>query len=244
MPLPTIVPPTFTSTFPDGSKFTYRQFNTEEQKNLLIVANSSDEANLVTNMVNLVDACTFNKFDFRNRPVADFEKAFLAIRAQSVNDVIELTYRCTHQIDKPIVGDPDGNTERKECGHRSSKEIKFLDLVTFSEPPNPLIDITDTIKMKMKPVTMGDIIDGITNGDTTDYLRSKVECVIDGDEVYTEFTSEEFKEFSNNFPTSAQELIVDYFDNYSKALLKIPTKCKRCGNEAEIVIEGAVNFFG
>lgn len=236
MALPTIKRPTFTDTFPNSNtKYTYVPFDTAEQKCVLIAAqgDSDSESNLIENLVNMVDSCTFNKHDLRSKPVAWFERALLAVRSKSVGEVVEIGYRCLHE-----------HADGTVCNHRNNMNVPFLEKTTFTDEKNPLIDVDETIKIKFKHVTMQDIIDGANVADDAEFLFKKVECVIDGEEIYSDFTLDEFRSWLGSVPPSATEKMEEFFSDYSHAELVIPTRCKKCGNTSEIKIVGAVNFFG
>ena len=206
MALPVIKHPTYTDKFPNtNTEFKYWPFDTSEQKSVLVAAEGGGEENLISNLVDMVDACTFGKHDIRNKPVAWFEKALLAIRSKAVGEVIEIGFRCLNEVDG------------KTCNQRNTTAVPFLEKTVFTEEPNGLIDINDEIKIKFKPVTMQDIIEGQSLKDDATFMFSKVECVLEGEQVYTDFTLEEFTEFAKNFPPKAQEQIIEFFTNYSHA---------------------------
>lgn len=232
MALPKIDKPIFTETFPNSkSKFTFRPFDVLEQKNVLIAAQGGTENELLENLVTLVDNCTFNKHDFRNRRVADFEKAFLSIRSKSVGELIEVSYRCLNTHDDGTV-----------CNQRNTKEVYFLKDVIFTDEPDSIIKVNETIKIKLKPISIQDALDSLDFNDNNSVFR-KIEWVSEGEEIYTEFTEEEFDSFAKDIPIPVVEKITDYFNNQSVASLDINTACKKCGNKSTIEIRGAVNFF-
>lgn len=231
MALPKINSPIFTVELPHSNKqVKYRPFTVEEQKHMLIAAQGGNEADLLLNIVQLVDACTFNKHDFLNKPIADFEKVFLAIRSKAVGEVIEINYRCTNVVDDA------------KCNHRNRVDVDFMKMTKFTETPNALIDITEDIKIKLSDTTMNDVIQGYDLG-SVEILKEKIEFVSEGEEIITEFELDELKEFIDSVPVAAATKIVEYFNNQSVALLHIPTKCKKCGCESHIDVKGAVNFF-
>lgn len=238
MSLPKINKPTFIEKFPNSeTTFSYRPFDVMEQKSVLIAAQGGNDKDVIQNMVNLVDACTFNKFDFGNRPIADFEKAFLVIRSKAVGEVIEIAYKCLHTPESTDI-----DTPAKPCNQRNEQDVFFLNDVVFSPQPTPLIDINENIKIKFKPVTPNDVIKNIDFSDLIG-LRDKVEFVSEGENIITEFSAEDFAVFISSIPIDAAERIIQFFNSQSLALLKIPTRCKKCGNKSEIEIQGAVNFF-
>lgn len=235
MALPKITAPTFTVELPFTNKeIKYRPFTVDEQKHMLIAAQGGDTKDILLNMVNLVDACTFGKHDFINKSIAQFEKVFLAIRSKSVGEIIEINYRCTNDVTE------DGAT--KKCNHRNRVDVDFMKQTTFNETPESLIHIVNDIKIKLSETTMNDVINGYDMG-SVEILKEKIEYVSDGDEIITEFEIDELKEFISSIPVTAGAKIVEYFNNQSVAHLHVPTRCKKCGCQSSIDIKGAVHFF-
>ena len=233
MALPTPAQPTFNDTLPDGTEFTYRPFLVAEQKSVLIAAQGGDDKSVLENLIRLVETCTFNKFNFMERRVRDFEKAFICVRSKSVGEVIEVNFRCTAK-----------NEEGKVCGHQGNTDVHFMTDTIFTPEENHVIDIDETIKLVLKPLTMRDIVNNNKDADDIVFLYDKVEMIVQGDEFFTEFTLDDFKEFMSKISTTANDKIVSYYANFPRAKLDIQTKCRKCGSKETISIEGAVNFFG
>jgi hypothetical protein len=83
--LPKIKMPTFEDVLPSGKKFKYRPFISKEQKVLSIAALEGNDLTTVSNLIELVDECTFGDIDWHDAVFVDFEYAFLKIRSKSTS---------------------------------------------------------------------------------------------------------------------------------------------------------------
>ena len=204
---------------------------------LIAATGDTEEGNdVLRNLIKLSNTCTFGKYDFMKKKVADFEMAMLAIRSKSVSESVELGYRCLN-----TVVNEDG--VETTCNHRNFIDIPFMEKVKFKPEPDPIVKITDTIAIKLIPITMEDVINNLDLDDPAQF-RTKVEWISEGENLYTEFSVEEFSAWCTKIPVEPAEKIVKYFNEQSMAYLQHPVTCKKCKHKSEITIEGATNFFG
>lgn len=231
MALPVIQAPKFTMTLPTGEHIQYRPFTHKEQKNLLITAQSGGEAEVLQGIIDLVDACTFNKLDWANLPAVCLECAFINIRSKSIAEFVEMRWQCHSKKDG------------KKCGHMNTVEA---DLRTAKAEPMPetTIKVTDDIAIVLDQVTPTDVIRMAGGASIEDILYEKVKMVVHGDEVTTEFTKEEFTPFVESFPAEASRAVDEFFKKQATMVLTVPVTCQKCGSESELTIKGALNFFG
>jgi hypothetical protein len=226
MSLPKIESPTFSTKLPSGKDLKFRPFSVKEQKALLITAEGGDEKSIYTAIKDLVDSCTFGKLDWDKQPMVDLEWAFLNIRSKSVGEVVEMSFKCLATNESGI-----------KCEAKNEVSVDVRE-ATWEPFPNEVVEITPSIKIVLSPLTVSDIVS------QNDELYSKTKMILDGDTTVTEFTKEEFKEFEDSIPPLAMVEIQKYFLNQPTLVLKIKTKCLKCGNEGEIVLKGVLNFFG
>lgn len=231
MPLPKIESPKFTTSLITGEKITFRPFNVKEQKNLLILAEGGSPADIFAGIVDLTTACTFEKIDWMKQPTVNLEQAFLHIRSKSIGEVVEMTYLCK------------ATKDGKVCNHKNFIEVDVR--TAESSPfPNQLIKVTDDISIELDHLTVSDVIDTMNGLSSEELFRRKTKHVLFGEEVITEFGEAEFKEFVDSFPPNASQQASEFFEKQPTLVLRVPTKCKKCGEESFIELKGVLNFFG
>ena len=139
MALPKINTPTHELKIPStGKTLKFRPFLVKEQKVLMLAQQSEDQNSIQTGIADVITTCTFEKIDPWKIPSFDLEYIFLNIRAKSVGEEVELSILC-----------PDDMETRVDV------KIPLEDItVTTTEDHNPVIDVSDTIKIIMKYPTM------------------------------------------------------------------------------------------
>jgi hypothetical protein len=224
MALPKLETPIFKESFVGSKKtYRYRPFRTKEQKALLIAAESGSEEDIITSLVSLVNACTFDEIDWYKQPVVEFERAFLNIRAKSIGEMVDLIFRCN----------------ANGCGHKNEIRVDVRE-AEAGAMPNGTIEVEDNIFIVFEPILVEDML----KQKTEDLVCEKVKMVVDGEKVIEDFTQEEIMEFIDSLPPKATKKIQDFFETQPTLKLNIPTKCEKCGTESKIVLEGVLNFFG
>jgi len=232
MALPKIESPTFSTKLPTGEEIKFRPFTVKEQKVLLITAEGGMEKDIVNGLVELVNACTFNKIDWLKQPTVNLEHAFLHIRSKSVGEVVEVTLQCKHTVNG------------KECNHKTTLDVDVRNAVA-GEFPETTIKITDNISIVLEHITVKNLMDMLEKETSNeDLVFSKTKMVIYGDEVITEFKKEEFKEFVDSFPPEAAAKVDLFFKDQPSLILKIDSVCPKCENASSVEIKGVLNFFG
>lgn len=95
MAIPKIMHPQFDISIPSlGKKMKFRQFLVKEEKILLVAKASSDDADMLTAIKQVVQNCSLdNSFNADEIAAFDLEYIFLKLRSISVNSIIKLSYR-------------------------------------------------------------------------------------------------------------------------------------------------------
>ena len=110
------------------------------------------------------------------------------------------------------------------------------------------IEITDKVGMVMRYPNFN-TMKKIENETSTDMiLKLTVDCIdyiYDGEQIYysKDTTEEELMEFIENLQTKDLEKIKEFFDNMPKISKDLDFKCKKCGYEEKITLEGIESFF-
>ncbi len=104
-----------------GKTIRFRPFLVKEQK-LFLMASESDEPKEVVNVIRQVlNNCVLDEIDIDQLPTFDLEYLFLNLRARSVEEVVELRYKCNNTF-KTEAG------EDKKCDGKVDFKINLLEL--------------------------------------------------------------------------------------------------------------------
>ena len=240
MGLPVVATPTFELTLPSTKqKIRYRPFLVKEEKILLFAMESGEESDVINAVHDILKSCVLTDgIKFEKLPSFDVEYMFLNLRAKSVGEVVDLKYRHTDNINKA------GN----KCEHVQDISVNLESInVTIPDDFTNKIMINDTIGVIVNypTIDVAQKVKNITNEveKTFAVISLCISTVWEGDDVYDEFTDKELEEFIGGFSKEQFAKLTKFFEDMPKLSHTVNYKCKGCGEDTEIVIEGLQNFF-
>jgi hypothetical protein len=259
--LPKLDTPVYELILPSDEKIKlkYRPFLMKEEKILLMALESQRREDIISGVKRIVQNCILEpeNFNIDDATAFDLEYIFLQIRARSVGETIEPTFRCNNMIEKTFVIDANTNlTETKTipCGTEMKlPPINILNIKPISEPGHTkLIKLTPSIGIKMAYPKTGQLLDtfSITGKNATeisfDFLINNIEFIYDGESTFNpkDFTTEELSDFFESMNKKQAEQIEEFFTTSPKLKLDLKHKCPKCGFEHSIHMEGLESFFG
>jgi len=224
-----------------GEKITFRPFLVKEEKILMMALQSGEAKDMVMGLKEIINNCVEKDLKVDTLPPFDLEYIFLQLRARSVGDKIPISYSLSEEMCKD---------DKKECTFE--KELNLDDIkVQKNKNHKDLIDLTDTIKVKMRYPDMEAAatmtgVEGVEMVDKTfDLIGQCIEYILDGEEMHnlSDYTKKEVDDFLNSLSTQNFKEIQTFFDTMPKLKHEITAKCKVCGKENKRVLEGMGDFF-
>jgi|TARA_R110002074_G_scaffold317811_1_gene488258 hypothetical protein len=234
MALPKLDTPLFNITLPvSKQKITYRPFLVKEEK-ILMMAKEGGSESMLTGLRQILEAVIVKpaKFDMGILSMPDIEFLFVQIRARSVQNIVELKYR------------------DKEDQRVYDFEIDLDELeMTFNKDHNDTIVLDGNISIKLNEPTLNmmetlNIKEGEIDSTDNVYklLYACTDRVFDADEVYDDFTEEEFSTFIKSMDITMFSKLKDFFETGPKLIHELKYVNKE-GNERSIKLEGISDFF-
>ena len=232
MTLPKIAHPIFQLKVPSTQKnVRFRPFLVREEKILLMAKTTEQEVDIYTAIKQVVNNCALDDFDVDKITLFDLEFLFLRLRAQSVNNIVNVTYK-DFEDDRPYEFEIDLNT---------------VD-VKFPEKIEKLIKLTDTsgIIMKYPEASLYEDKEFMQSGDEAFYqliLRS-IEKFYDKDNVYDikNYTPKEVSTFIDDLDIKTFDKIRDFMINQPALYYAIDYK-NSLGNQRKIELTTLSDFF-
>jgi hypothetical protein len=233
MTLPKIDKPLFDLHVPSMDKVAkFRPFVVKEEKILLIAQQSGQEKDIIQAIKQVVNNCVQEKgFDVDKLATFDLEYLFLKLRAKSVNNIIEVSYRDLED-DKvyPFVIDLDDVEMQNK--QKMSNKIAITDSVGIVMK-YPSVTILDNLPADASPT------------DIVEYLvRACIDCVYDEETVYkaSDYTEDELTEFLDSLSIDTFNKIREFFDTLPQMYYKLEYK-NSLGNERVIELTTLNDFF-
>jgi len=224
-------------------KIRYRPFLVKEEKLLMMAMEANDIKGVTTTIKQIVNNCILDEVDVEKLPVTDIEFLFLQLRARSVSEIVELSYKCNNTLK-----DDEGN--EKTCNHIVKFDFNIFDIKpAFDEKHTNKIELSPELGVVMRYPTFESIElieDGNDVSKVFSILTTCVDYIYDKDNIYyaKDVTAEELNEFIDGMTRDQFEKVKDFFDTMPKLKKNVDFKCGKCGYSENIEIEGIQNFFG
>jgi hypothetical protein len=237
MTLPVINTPTFVLELPSTKqKVTFRPFLVKEEKILLIALQDKKQETIINAIKQIIVNCTFGKLDTSKLTTFDLEYIFLQLRIKSKGSEVELSFVCNNEKDG------------QRCGQENGLKYDLGNIkIVTPEGHTDKIMLTDSICVVMKHPTLNDMakIQSIVEKDDIaaiyDIIYDFVDTIAEGDTIYS-FTREELAVFIESLSEQQFNKLRGFFDTMPKLVGSIPIKCKKCGHQETIELEGLQSF--
>jgi hypothetical protein len=240
MALPTLTVMKHDLTIPStGEQIRFRPFLVKEEKILMMAMQSGKTKDMLRALTDIVKSCVEGEIDVSKLATFDIEYIFLQLRARSIGDKIEISY-----------SEPDilcENKEKQSCIFEVEINIDDLEIVK-NENHKSLIDITETIKMKLKypDLMQGQLMGEMDNVDNIfKMIRSSIDYIMNGEEMHkaSDYTEKEVDDFLNSLSSEQFKKVTAFFETMPKLTKEVTAKCNQCGQEQTKVLEGIQDFF-
>jgi hypothetical protein len=237
MALPRMQTPIYNTVIPSTQEsIKFRPFLVREEKALLIAQQSEDNTILVDTLKNIVKSCVINKINIDSLAMFDLEYLLLQIRARSVGENVELSFRCD------------------TCTEEQAIATLTFDLTKMGVTKDPLhakkLELFDDVGVVMKYPTIDAIkkfedidMDSIDN--VFDLIIESIDYIYSGDNIYhsKEQTKTELIDFVENLTQEQFQKIKVFFDTMPKLRQDIVYTCPVCQKLHKKYIEGIESFF-
>ena len=235
MALPKNIRPEYSATVPSsGKRIKYQPFSVKEEKVLILAAESQDMDEISNAISNVLTRCITSPTDFKVESLAlfDIEYLFLKARAKSAGETIKIK-----------VSDPN------DLNYEVEHEINIDSIkIEKDKKHNPLIDISDTIKVKMKYPGVDFFAEGLKIDNISESMETVSKCIsqiVIEEEVFNraDMSTEEIVEWLEDLTTEQFGKIMEFFQTMPKLKHVIKLKNKKKDTNFEVVLEGLADFF-
>ncbi len=239
MPLPKISTPIFTVKVPSSGKaITMRPFLVKEEKILLVAKESGAEVDIVKAVKAVVNNCIVEGAAIDDLTTFDVEYLFIQLRAQSVNNVIEVIYTDSEdQNEYPLSIDLNDVTVQNL--DRNLSKIKVDDKLTLymKYAPSKMLDEAQSLFQEVATEEFADKLDKWI-------LVNTLEKIVDGDEVYsfTDYSQDEITAYVDTMPRAVFSKIEEFLANTPSVYYKASYKTKD-GTEKYVELKSIFDFF-
>ena len=225
-----------------GKPIRFRPFLVKEQKLFLMASESEDAKETINVIRQVLKNCVLDEIDVDGLPTFDLEYLFMNMRARSVDEVVDLKYKCNNVI-------KNDKDEDVRCEGTVGFKFNLLEIQpTIHEDHKNKINLTENLGICLKYPTF-EMVKKYEDMDENEVLsRILVDCIdyiFDKEQIYyaKDSTKEELEEFIDSMQQKDLEKFKDFFDKMPEIKKEVKFKCPKCNYEEEITIKGMQNFF-
>jgi len=225
-----------------GQEVRIRPFLVKEQKLFLMAAESEDAKDVISTIRRVLKNCILDEIDIDSLPTFDLEFLFMNLRARSVEEIVDLKYKCNN-----IVKDNKG--EDTTCNGSVDFKLNLLEVEpTIHANHTNKFMLNESIGICLKYPTF-EMIQKYENLNENEILVNVlIDCIdylYDNEQVYhaKDSSQEELIEFVDSMSQKELEKIKLFFDTMPELKKDVHFKCGKCGYEEDIEIKGLQNFF-
>lgn len=243
MALPKIDVPTYElKLISNDKRIRFRPFLVKEQKLFLMASESDDPKETIRAIRQVLKNCILDEIDVDSLPMFDLEWLFLNLRARSVEEVVELKYRCNNKV-------KDESGEETKCNGTVDFKLNLLEVTpTKNANHTNKIQITDNLGVCMKYPSF-ELIEKYEDKDEGDIMiEMLVDCIdyiYDKEKLYyaKDSSREELQEFVDSLQQKDLEKIKTFFETVPEIKKDLHFDCPKCGYKDEISVKGLQSFF-
>ena len=225
-----------------GKTIRFRPFLVKEQKLFLMASESEDPKETIKVIRQVIKNCVLDEIDIDSLPSFDLELLFMHLRARSVQEIVDLKYKCNNIV-------KDEESKDKKCDGKVDFKVNLLELEPKKEENHVnKIQITENLGVCLKYPTF-DMIQRYESLDENEVmskvLADCIDYVYDKEQIYyaKDSTREELEEFIDSMQQKDLEKIKQFFDTMPEVKKDVHFKCPKCEYEENITIKGMQSFF-
>jgi hypothetical protein len=243
MALPKLDVPTYAvNLISSGKPIRFRPFLVKEQKLFLMASESEDPKEMINTIRQVLRNCVLDEIDIDALPTFDLEFLFMNLRARSVEEVVELKYKCNNTVKNE-------KNEDVKCKGSVDFKLNLLEIQPTKDPKHTnKIQINENLGICFKYPTFEMLQKYENMSENEVMIRILIDCIdyiYDKENVYytKDSTREELEEFVDNLQQKDLEKFELFFDTMPEIKKDVEFKCPKCSYEEKISIKGVQNFF-
>lgn len=214
-------------------KVKFRPFLVSEQRNLVLMQEGENQAEIFNAIASLINAVTFGEVDAGKLPIGDLEYLFLQIRGKSVGETIEMRFTCATE----------------DCGNDIDVKVDIADVnLKTDNLPDPKIQLSETLGVVMK-YPNASIQQKLESNDSRDafmtIVKNSIDQIFDEDDVYDliDYADREVDTFIESLTVQQLEMLSSWVETMPTLEHDIKYKCEKCKKDHLINVKGLESFF-
>jgi hypothetical protein len=243
MALPKIDVPIYTvNLVSTGKPIRFRPFLVKEQKLFMMASESEDPNEMISTIRQVLKNCILDEIDVDNLPTFDLEYIFMNLRARSVEEVVNLRYKCNNTVKNEKGAD-------ENCTGLVEFDVNILEIQpTKNEKHKDKIQLTENLGIAFKYPTFEMLQKYEKMSENEIMLQILIDCIdyiYDKENIFyaKDTPKKELEEFIDSLQQKDLEKFKEFFDTMPEIKKDVHFKCPKCNYEEDITIKGMQSFF-
>jgi len=217
-------------------KIRFRPFLVKEEKVLLLAMESKDETQILSSIVDTIEACAEGELNTSKLTTFDIEFMFTQLRSRSVGENVKLSLACGQCEESNEVSIPIDNINVK--GNMSLE--------------GSVIELNSDISLELQWPTYNSVVNeskttsGKSSSESTfDMIKMCIKTVVTDEEriVFAGESKVDQDNFINSMNTSDLNAIKEYMEDMPTLKHDVKFVCHSCNKDNEMTLSGMQDFF-
>jgi len=232
MALPQLNSARYEITIPSqGRSVSYRPYLVKEEKILMVALESQDQNMIMRAIKDVIEQCVYDDIDVNKLAVFDIETLFLALRAKSVGENMDLKIKCT------------------ECESLVDVSVNVDDIEIPQINTDNVVMLTETIGVTLRYPSFEMVSNIGDDVDTVDgafkMIADCIDTIFEDDAVHnaSDVSKKEMDEFLENLNSDQFKKMSAYFEDMPSLKHDLTYTCQSCTKTNNMELKGLQSFF-
>lgn len=232
MALPQLNSARYEITIPSqGRSVSYRPYLVKEEKILMVALESQDQSMIMRAIKDVIEQCVYDDIDVNKLAVFDIETLFLALRAKSVGENMDLKIKCT------------------ECESLVDVSVNVDDIEIPQINTDNVVMLTETIGVTLRYPSFEMVSNIGDDVDTVDgafkMIADCIDTIFEDDAVHnaSDISKKEMDEFLENLNSEQFKKMSTYFEDMPSLKHDLTYTCQSCTKTNNMELKGLQSFF-
>jgi len=232
MALPQLNSARYEITIPSqGRSVSYRPYLVKEEKILMVALESQDQNMIMRAIKDVIEQCVYDDIDVNKLAVFDIETLFLALRAKSVGENMDLKIKCT------------------ECESLVDVSVNVDDIEIPQINTDNVVMLTETIGVTLRYPSFEMVSNIGDDVDTVDgafkMIADCIDTIFEDDAVHnaSDVSKKEMNEFLENLNSDQFKKMSAYFEDMPSLKHDLTYTCQSCTKTNNMELKGLQSFF-
>jgi len=213
-------------------KVKFRPFLVSEQRNLVLMQEGENQAEIFNAIASVINAVTFGEVDAGKLTIGDLEYLFLQVRGKSVGETVDMKLSCATE----------------GCSGEIDVKVEIADIsINTDDLPDPKLQLSETLGVVMKypNASVQSELEQNPQDSFMTIIKNSIDQIFDEDDVYDliDYSPREVDTFIESLTVQQLEMLSNWVESMPTLEHNVDYTCDQCKKDHSIPVKGLENFF-